>query len=117
MRGKPPLNKKNMFASLRRCDDLLGMHGVRRGQNNSVDRGICKQCFIAVGHGYVVCSCEFSRFCRSARGTGYKLNVWRESLNEESGNFGIESCQRIAEIINKKYRNLEYQHLIYKETS
>lgn len=41
--------------------------------------------------------------------------IWRESLDEEIGNFGVESCQRIAEIINKKYRNEDYKHLIYKE--
>ena len=43
--------------------------------------------------------------------------IWQESLDEEMGNFGIESCQRIADIINKKYRNLEYKHLIFKEKS
>ena len=43
--------------------------------------------------------------------------LWRESLDEETGNFGVESCQRIADIINKKFRKLEYKHLIFKENS
>jgi hypothetical protein len=39
--------------------------------------------------------------------------IWRESLNHESGNFGIESCQQISAILAKKSSGAEYNNLIY----
>ena len=43
--------------------------------------------------------------------------IWEESLDNTVGNFGLESCHRIAEIIKNKYQKLDYGHLIYRKTS
>lgn len=40
--------------------------------------------------------------------------IWHESLDETTGNFGLESCQQISQILNNKHKSLEYRHLIYK---
>jgi len=41
--------------------------------------------------------------------------IWLESLDETTGNFGIESCQHVFSILSNKANGQEYRHLIYKE--
>jgi hypothetical protein len=43
--------------------------------------------------------------------------IWEESLDDEFGNFGIESCHRIAQILQAKHSKSDYKHLIYREKS
>lgn len=43
--------------------------------------------------------------------------IWKESLDATSGNFGIESCQQISQILHNKFSNLEYKNLISVESS
>lgn len=47
---------------------------------------------------------------------GGKL-IWRESLDETVGNFGIESCQQIMGIISLKHSGEPFDHLIYIDNS
>jgi hypothetical protein len=43
--------------------------------------------------------------------------IWEESLDETTGNFGIESCQQIVEIFRNKCSGKPYEHLIHREKS
>lgn len=45
---------------------------------------------------------------------GGKL-IWRESLDSTVGNFGIESCQQIMQIILNKHNGEPFDNLVYIE--
>lgn len=41
--------------------------------------------------------------------------IWKESLDEQVGNFGVESCQHIFEILKRKANGEPYSKLIFLE--
>jgi len=41
--------------------------------------------------------------------------IWKESLDEQIGNFGVESCQHIFEILKRKANGDPYSKLIFLE--
>jgi len=41
--------------------------------------------------------------------------IWAESLNETTGNFGIESCQNLMILLKNKVEGNPYKDLVYKE--
>jgi len=69
---------------------------LRIGENFSIDARISKELLVIIHEGEI---------------------IWEESLNPISGNFGIESCHSISQVLKNKIEKKDYKFLIHRENT